>query len=58
MLFIHIYVFIRPNFVGTPMTQEAASRIQSAEARQGGGGAEKGGFASRAQAAAAKNVEK
>ena len=31
------------------MTEDAASRIQSAEAKSGGGGAEKGGFASRAQ---------
>ncbi len=34
---------------GTPMTQTAASRVQGAEARQGGGGVEKGGFAARAQ---------
>lgn len=34
---------------GTPMTSEAASRIQSAEAKQGGGRVEAGGFASRAQ---------
>ena len=37
------------------MTGEAASRIQSSEAKQGSGGEEKGGFASRAQAAAEKN---
>ena len=40
------------------MTQTAAARVQGAEARQGGGGVEKGGFAARAQAAAAKNAEK
>lgn len=34
---------------GTPMTSEAASRIQSSEAKQGGGKVESGGFASRAQ---------
>jgi hypothetical protein len=37
------------------MTSQAASRIQSAEARAHGGGVEKGSFASRAQSAAAKN---
>jgi len=37
------------------MTHTDASRIQAAEAKQGGGGVEKGGFASRAQAAAARN---
>jgi Seed maturation protein len=47
---VHEYLFS-----GTPMTGEAAARVQSSEARQGGGGAEKGGFASRAQAAAEKN---
>ncbi len=31
------------------MKQDAASRIQSSEAKAGGGGAAKGGFASRAQ---------
>jgi hypothetical protein len=39
----------------TPMTGEAAARIQAAEAKQGTGGVEKGGFASRAQGAAARN---
>ena len=34
---------------GSPMTSDAAARIQSAEAKQGSGGAEKGGFAARAQ---------
>lgn len=34
---------------GTPMTTEAAGRIQSSEAKQGGGKVEAGGFASRAQ---------
>lgn len=38
-----------------PMTTEAAARIQSAEAKQSGGGVQSGGFASRAQSAAAKN---
>jgi hypothetical protein len=37
------------------MTGEAAARIQSSEARQGGGGVEKGGFAARAQGAAERN---
>ncbi len=36
----------------TPMDKDAAARIQSAEARKGGGGVEKGGFASRAQVSA------
>ncbi|PRW18408.1 seed maturation family [Chlorella sorokiniana] len=40
----------------TPMTPSDAARIQAAEAKQGGGGVEKGGFAARAQAAAAQNV--
>ena len=35
------------------MTQDAASRIQSSEAKTGGGGAEKGGFAARAQVSCA-----
>ena len=38
----------------TPMTREAASRIQSAAAKQGG--VEKGSFAARAQSAAERNV--
>lgn len=37
-------------------TGEAASRIQSSEAKASGGGVEKGSFASRAQAAAAANA--
>ncbi|RKZ77074.1 MAG: hypothetical protein DRR19_28225 [Candidatus Parabeggiatoa sp. nov. 1] len=36
----------------TPMTQTAAARIQSAEAKANGGKVAKGGFASRAQSAA------
>ncbi|WP_345195754.1 hypothetical protein [Kistimonas scapharcae] len=39
----------------TPMTPEAASRIQSSEAKANGGQVASGGFASRAQSAAAKN---
>ena len=34
---------------GTPMTKGAAARVQAAEAKQGGGGVEPGGFAARAQ---------
>jgi hypothetical protein len=42
----------------TPMTPEAAARVQAAEvkAQEGGAGAEVGGFAARAQSAAAKNA--
>ena len=36
------------------MDKEAASRIQRAEAKQHGGGVEKGSFASRAQSTADK----
>ena len=36
------------------MDKEAASRIQAAEAKQHGGGVEKGGFPSRAQSTADK----
>ena len=36
------------------MDKEAASRIQAAEAKQHGGGVEKGSFASRAQSTADK----
>ena len=36
------------------MDKEAAARIQAAEAKQHGGGVEKGSFAARAQAAADK----
>jgi len=41
---------------GTPMTTADAARIQAAEAKQGGGQVAKGGFAARAQGAAAKNA--
>lgn len=34
---------------GTPMEQEAAGRIQAAEAREAGGKVESGDFAARAQ---------
>ncbi|QQP89075.1 hypothetical protein IGS68_24235 [Skermanella sp. TT6] len=37
------------------MTSGAASRIQGATAKSGGGGVAKGSFAARAQSAAAKN---
>ena len=40
------------------MDKEAASRIQSAEAKQHGGGVEKGSFASRAQSTADKRENK
>lgn len=39
-----------------PMTPGDAARIQAAEAKAGGGGVAKGGFAARAQAAGAKNA--
>ncbi|MFM2482829.1 hypothetical protein [Celerinatantimonas sp. YJH-8] len=39
----------------TPMTAEAAARIQSAEAKANGGKTAKGSFSARAQAIAAKN---
>ena len=39
-----------------PMTQEATARIQSSEAKQHGGGVEKGSFASRAQSTADKRA--
>ena len=38
------------------MTSKAASRVQSAGAKRGGGKVSKGSFPSRAQRAAAKNV--
>lgn len=41
-----------------PMSREAARRIQSAEAKANGGRTPKGGFAARAQAAAARNEGK
>ena len=39
----------------TPMNREAAARIQAAEAHKAGGKVQAGGFAARAQAAAARN---
>lgn len=39
----------------TPMTPEAAARIQSGTAKQNGGQVDKGSFSSRAQSAAATN---
>jgi len=42
----------------TRMTTKAASRIQSASARENGGKVTKGSFAARAQAAAAKSAGK
>ena len=39
------------------MTQKDASRIQSAHAKKNGGKVEKGSFAARAQASAAKNPQ-
>ena len=39
-----------------PMTQEAASRIQSAEAKQHGGGVPEGSFASSAQSTTDKSA--
>lgn len=39
----------------TPMTPEAASRIQSSTAKQNSGSVPKGSFAARAQSGAAKN---
>jgi hypothetical protein len=41
---------------GTPMTQSAASRIQSATAKASGGQVQSGSFAARAQSAAALNT--
>lgn len=38
-----------------PMTQAAASRIQSSQAKANGGAVRKGSFAPRAQSAATKN---
>ncbi len=40
-----------------PMTPKDASRIQSAEAKTGGGKVTKGGFAARAQAGADSNAK-
>ena len=39
----------------TPMTSDAAARIQSSTAKQNGGTVAKGSFAAKAQGAAAKN---
>jgi hypothetical protein len=39
----------------TPMTPQAAARIQSATAKQNGGSVPKGSFAAKATSAAAKN---
>eukprot|EP00270_Netrium_digitus_P004419 TRINITY_DN154_c0_g1_i2.p1 TRINITY_DN154_c0_g1~~TRINITY_DN154_c0_g1_i2.p1 ORF type:complete len:174 (-),score=17.39 TRINITY_DN154_c0_g1_i2:202-723(-) len=47
---------IEGNEGSIPMTPAAASIIQSAAAISGGGGVQKGSFASRAQSASAKNV--
>lgn len=40
----------------SPMTSEAAARIQSSVAKQNGGSIPKGSFAARAQSSAAKNT--
>ncbi|MCL4169261.1 UNVERIFIED_CONTAM: hypothetical protein GTU68_015507 [Idotea baltica] len=40
----------------TPMTTDAAARIQSSEAQKGDGGVQSGDFAARAQAAADRNI--
>lgn len=40
---------------GVPMTQKDASRIQSTNAKQGGGQTQKGSFTARAQSAADRN---
>ena len=40
----------------TPMTSDAAARVQASEAKASGGGVAKGGFAARAQGAAASNA--
>ncbi|MBU2115942.1 MAG: hypothetical protein KKE94_19435 [Gammaproteobacteria bacterium] len=40
----------------TPMTSEAAARIQSTQAKQNGGSVAKGSFTARAQSSAAKNT--
>ncbi len=39
----------------TPMTSDAAARIQGSTAKQNGGSVAKGSFAAKAQSAAAKN---
>jgi len=38
-----------------PMTQKAASRITSAEAKKTGGGVAKGGFSARAESTVTRN---
>lgn len=43
---------------GTPMSEEAAARIQSATAKKGGGKVGKGSFSARAQSAAAHHFGK
>ena len=48
---------IRPAGPRTPMTTAAASRIQAATARLHSGRVPPGGFAARAQSAAAKNAD-
>lgn len=40
----------------TPMTNEAASRIQSSEAKSGNGGISSGSFAARAQSSGQTNA--
>jgi len=40
------------------MTRRSAARIQSSSAKKGGGRVAKGGFAARAQRAAARNSRK
>ncbi|XP_075239690.1 putative uncharacterized protein DDB_G0289245 [Convolutriloba macropyga] len=46
-----------PDSKSKPMTTDAAARIQSTEARNSGTGqVQSGGFASRAQGAAATNI--
>lgn len=44
-----------PKAAITPMTLDAAARIQSSTAKKHGGGVPKGSFAARSQRAAAKN---
>ena len=44
--------------IGRKMTRRSAARIQSSSAKKGGGKVSKGGFAARAQRAAARNPRK
>ena len=44
--------------IGRKMTRRSAARIQSSSAKKGGGRVAKGGFAARAQRAAARNSRK